>query len=159
MGTVLSSSTTPVPFQYCAALISSWQTPTIWNNQKKTVDPISFLTNCLDCCLQHTFTVSQLTWVNLTVPKGVEIGCNCASSVINMCCIRDSLASSGVCQGMWSPAHNVLSAWKHNKTWIILNLKSNVVLITPFESSLMRSSLQYPSQSLTWPSWRHSSQV
>lgn len=48
------------------------------------------------------------TCTKLTGPKGVVVVVNCGSPAISMCCIRDSLLSSALCQDTWSPAHSVL---------------------------------------------------
>lgn len=51
----------------------------------------------------------MVTWRKLTVPNGVWIGCIWGSSVSNMCWIRDSLLSRGLCHETWSPLQNVFS--------------------------------------------------
>lgn len=60
----------------------------------------------LTLCENH---ISELTWRKLTEPKGVWICCICGSSVSNICWIRDSLLSNGLCHDTWSPLQNVFS--------------------------------------------------
>lgn len=65
----------------------------------------------------------SLTWRKLIEPNGVWIGCICGSSVSNICWMRDSLLSKGLCHEIWSPLQNVFSVdkktrqliWKYNK--------------------------------------------
>ena len=84
------------------------------------------------------------TCTKVTEPNGVVIGESCASSDINMCCIRDSLPSSGICQGMWSPLYTKFS---ENGTASILacfnTLDSYDYRICYFKYLIFNSSKQY----------------
>lgn len=72
----------------------------------------------------HKHSTFGLTWRKLSVPNGVWIGCICGSSVSNICWMRDSLLSSGLCHDTWSPLQNVFSAWENKKDTFIFQLKS-----------------------------------
>lgn len=72
-------------------------------------------------CLAWNYThIFKLTWRKLTDPNGVWIGCICGSSVSNICWIRDSLLSSGLCHDTWSPLQNVFSVEGEQKETFIL---------------------------------------
>lgn len=67
------------------------------------------------CEITLNMMIFTLTWRKLTVPNGVWIGCICGSSVSNICWIRDSLLSSGLCHDTWSPLQNVFSVEEWTK--------------------------------------------
>lgn len=116
------SSRIPWPFHCCAACSSSVQTPTIYRTPwwiwhvdciSVTLKAIFNIRSIFEGCCPHRHKIHfELTWRNATVPNGVWIGCIWGSSVSNICWIRDSLLSSGLCHDTWSPLQNVFSKKK-----------------------------------------------
>lgn len=131
----------PWPFHCWAACSSSVHTPTIyrrqcrgWRGGVNNLVTIWVIQVCLfsghlvgkkipkgpKSAWREITLIFKLTWRKLTDPNGVWIGCICGSSVSNICWIRDSLLSSGLCHDTWSPLQNVFSVEGEQKETFIL---------------------------------------
>lgn len=73
--------------------------------------------------------VAGCTCRKVTTPKGVCTGCIWGSSVSNMCWIRDSLLSKGLCHDTWSPLQKVFSARARNKKYLVCEVCQNITAV------------------------------